>query len=104
MISAGMTVPPVLAASLCCPPWLLVVCARLCLDSGPAKQHLHCSSPSCVCALQCIDRSRQRLRMDKLDLLQFYWADYAVEGYVGAALHLAELQVGAERGLVGVAI
>ncbi|GAB4813776.1 hypothetical protein N2152v2_000822 [Parachlorella kessleri] len=51
---------------------------------------------------QCIDRSRQRLRMDKLDLLQFYWADYAIEGYVGAALHLAELQAQGKIRHIGV--
>ena len=30
--------------------------------------------------------------MDKLDLIQFYWHDYGVEKYVGAAQRLAELQ------------
>ncbi len=32
--------------------------------------------------------------MDSLDLMQFYWADYGNSGYVRAAQHLAELQVG----------
>ena len=32
------------------------------------------------------------LGVDKLDLVQFYWHDYGVEKYVGAAQRLAELQ------------
>jgi aryl-alcohol dehydrogenase-like predicted oxidoreductase len=39
-----------------------------------------------------IDRSLQRLRMDRLDLVQFHWWDYAVAGYLEAAGHLADLQ------------
>ena len=35
--------------------------------------------------------------MDALDLVQFYWHDYGVEKYVGAAQRLAELQ---EAGLI----
>jgi aryl-alcohol dehydrogenase-like predicted oxidoreductase len=39
-----------------------------------------------------IDRSRARLGMERLDLVQFHWWDYAVPGYVAAALTLQELQ------------
>lgn len=39
-----------------------------------------------------VTRSLQRLRAERLDLVQFHWWDYAVPGLVDAALHLAELQ------------
>jgi aryl-alcohol dehydrogenase-like predicted oxidoreductase len=39
-----------------------------------------------------IDRSLQRLRMERLDLVQFHWWDYAQPRYVDTALHLRELQ------------
>ena len=39
-----------------------------------------------------VDGSRQRLGVDSLDLVQFYWHDYGNKNYVAAALHLAELQ------------
>ena len=39
-----------------------------------------------------IDRSLKRLGMDRLDLVQFHWWDYAVPGCVEAALWLKELQ------------
>lgn len=39
-----------------------------------------------------IDRSLQRLRTDRLDLVQFHWWDYDVPGAVEAALWLVELQ------------
>lgn len=39
-----------------------------------------------------IDRSRARLRQDRLDLVQLHWWDYAVPGLVEMALQLAELQ------------
>jgi aryl-alcohol dehydrogenase-like predicted oxidoreductase len=39
-----------------------------------------------------IDRSRERLRMDVLDLVQFHWWDYAVPRYVETALHLERLR------------
>ncbi len=47
-----------------------------------------------MCFLQSIDGSRKRLGVDSLDLVQFYWHDYANKNYVKAAQHLAELQVG----------
>jgi aryl-alcohol dehydrogenase-like predicted oxidoreductase len=41
---------------------------------------------------QIIDRSLKRLRMERLDLVQFHWWDYAVPRYVETALWLKELQ------------
>eukprot|EP00884_Botryococcus_braunii_P017314 jgi/Botrbrau1/4266/Bobra.0390s0006.1 len=41
---------------------------------------------------QAVDRSRSRLGMTPLDLLQFYWQDYGDRGYVDVALRLADLQ------------
>lgn len=35
-----------------------------------------------------IDRSRFRLGVDRIDIVQFHWWDYAVPGYVEAALEL----------------
>jgi aryl-alcohol dehydrogenase-like predicted oxidoreductase len=39
-----------------------------------------------------IDRSLRRLRMERLDLVQFHWWDYAVPGAVETALILKDLQ------------
>lgn len=39
-----------------------------------------------------IDRSRQRLRQDRLNMVQFHWWRYEVEGAVQAARWLKELQ------------
>ncbi len=39
-----------------------------------------------------VDRSRQRLRAEVLDLVQFHWWDYAVPGLVEAAGHLERLR------------
>jgi len=39
-----------------------------------------------------IDRSRQRLGVESLDLVQFHWWNYGVPGIEAAALHLASLQ------------
>ena len=39
-----------------------------------------------------VERSLQRLRVDRLDLVQFHWWDYRVPGLVDAALALAALQ------------
>ncbi|MEO7051117.1 MAG: aldo/keto reductase [Rhodanobacter sp.] len=39
-----------------------------------------------------IDRSLRRLRMERLDLVQFHWWDYAHPRYVDTALHLRDLQ------------
>jgi len=39
-----------------------------------------------------IDRSLERLGLERLDLVQFHWWDYDTPGYVEAALHLQRLQ------------
>jgi aryl-alcohol dehydrogenase-like predicted oxidoreductase len=39
-----------------------------------------------------IDRSLRRLGLERLDLVQFHWWNYAVPGYVEAAQHLAVLR------------
>ncbi len=39
-----------------------------------------------------IERSLRRLRTERLDLVQFHWWDYAVPGYVEAALELERLR------------
>ena len=52
---------------------------------------MHPCLPAC---LQSIDASRQRLGVESLDLVQFYWHTYSNKSYVAAALNLAALQVG----------
>jgi aryl-alcohol dehydrogenase-like predicted oxidoreductase len=39
-----------------------------------------------------IDRSRRRMNVDALDLLQFHWWDYGDERYLDALAHMADLQ------------
>lgn len=39
-----------------------------------------------------VDRSRERLGLDTLDLVQFHWWDYEVPGYLGALETLVDLQ------------
>ena len=39
-----------------------------------------------------IDRSLQRLGVDRLDLVQFHWWDYDIPGYVEATVYLKALQ------------
>src|SRR5215472_1133987 len=39
-----------------------------------------------------IDVSRRRMQMDRLDLLQFHWWDYADQRYLDALKHLADLR------------
>ena len=41
---------------------------------------------------QAIDRSRRRMGVQTLDLLQFHWWDYADASYLDALKHLADLQ------------
>ncbi|MEJ0047739.1 MAG: aldo/keto reductase [Rhodospirillales bacterium] len=48
-----------------------------------------------------IDRSLQRLRSERLDLVQFHWWDYEVPGAVETALWLAELQAEGKIDLLG---
>ena len=47
-----------------------------------------------------IERSLRRLRMERLDLVQFHWWDYAEPRYVDAALHLRDLQAEGKINLV----
>lgn len=49
-----------------------------------------------------IDRSLQRLGVERLDLVQFHWWDYDVPGVVDAALHLRDLQQDGKIDLIGV--
>ncbi|HEV7996884.1 MAG TPA: aldo/keto reductase [Stellaceae bacterium] len=39
-----------------------------------------------------VDTSRRRMGVDRLDLLQFHWWDYADAGYLNALEHLADLR------------
>jgi aryl-alcohol dehydrogenase-like predicted oxidoreductase len=41
---------------------------------------------------QILDRSRERLGVESLDLVQFHWWDYAIPGCIDALLHLARFQ------------
>ncbi|MFB6218821.1 MAG: aldo/keto reductase [Halobacteriaceae archaeon] len=49
-----------------------------------------------------VDRSRRRLGVDALDLVQFHWWDYSVDNYVDAARHLAALHDEGKIAHVGV--
>lgn len=49
-----------------------------------------------------IDRSLQRLGVERLDLVQFAWWDYRFPGYVETALHLAEMQKAGKIRYIGV--
>ncbi|HEY0745663.1 MAG TPA: aldo/keto reductase [Steroidobacteraceae bacterium] len=49
-----------------------------------------------------IDRSLARLHMQRLDLVQLHWWDYAVPGYVEAALALARLREKGKLAHIGV--
>ena len=49
-----------------------------------------------------IDRSLQRLGVEQLDLVQFFWWDWAVKGAVDAALVLGDLQRAGKIRLLGV--
>ncbi|GIL79723.1 hypothetical protein Vretimale_12369 [Volvox reticuliferus] len=47
---------------------------------------------------QAVNLSRNRLGVDRVDLMQYYWGDYDVKRYVDGALYLSEL---ASSGLIG---
>ena len=49
-----------------------------------------------------VDRSLRRLGMDRLDLVQFHWWDYAIPGYVEALTHLQSLQKAGKIREIGV--
>jgi len=48
-----------------------------------------------------IGRSLRRLRVDRLDLVQFHWWDFNIPGYVETALHLADIQKAGKIRLIG---
>jgi aryl-alcohol dehydrogenase-like predicted oxidoreductase len=48
-----------------------------------------------------IDQSLRRLHMERLDLVQFHWWDYAIPGSIEAALWLKELQQEGKIDLLG---
>jgi len=48
-----------------------------------------------------IDRSLQRLKAERLDLVQFHWWDYAIPGCVETALWLEELRAAGKIELIG---
>jgi len=48
-----------------------------------------------------IDRSLRRLGVERLDLVQFHWWDYAVPGYVEVALELERLRVAGKIAHIG---
>jgi aryl-alcohol dehydrogenase-like predicted oxidoreductase len=48
-----------------------------------------------------VDRARERLGMDRLDLAQFHWWDYDIPGYVDSMLWLAEMQRDGKIELLG---
>jgi len=49
-----------------------------------------------------IDRSLRRLGLDRLDLVQFHWWDYALPGHIDAAAHLGTLRDKGKIDLIGV--
>ena len=49
-----------------------------------------------------IDRSLRRLGVERLDLVQFHWWDYAIAGYVEAAFHLETLRQAGKIKHIGV--
>jgi aryl-alcohol dehydrogenase-like predicted oxidoreductase len=49
-----------------------------------------------------IDRSLRRLQVERLDLVQFHWWDFAVPGFVEAALELQRLQRAGKIARIGV--
>jgi aryl-alcohol dehydrogenase-like predicted oxidoreductase len=51
--------------------------------------------------VRAIDRSRRRLGVERLDLVQFHWWDYEVSGYVEVAGHLHALQRAGEIRQIG---
>lgn len=50
---------------------------------------------------QAVERSLRRLRVERLDLVQFHWWDYAVPGMIETALWLADVQREGKIDLIG---
>ncbi|WIA28486.1 hypothetical protein OEZ86_011029 [Tetradesmus obliquus] len=73
------------------------VATKYCVFSGRDMATLSKASVAAA-----VDVSRQRLGVDKIDLLQFYWQDYGYDRYVDAALYLTELRAAGVIGQVGV--
>src|SRR5580700_6734646 len=48
-----------------------------------------------------IDRSLKRLKIERLDLVQFHWWDYAIPGCIETAVWLTELQKEGKIDLIG---
>lgn len=49
-----------------------------------------------------VDRSLKRIGVERLDLVQFYWWDLSISGYLDLAQHLAELQKAGKIRYIGV--
>jgi aryl-alcohol dehydrogenase-like predicted oxidoreductase len=65
----------------------------------PDRDRLAGVTPSELEAI--VDRSRRRLGVDRLDLVQFHWWDYGVPGYLEALDALFELREAGAIGAVG---
>ena len=68
-------------------------------DAAPIRVHTKCVPDLAALPTltkrdieRIIDRSLMRLGIERLDLVQFHWWDYAVPGAVDSALHLRDLQ------------
>ncbi len=66
----------------------------------PDLDRLHAVLPEDVESI--IDRSLQRLGLERLDLVQFHWWDYATPRYVEAALQLERLRRAGKIDRIGV--
>jgi Aldo/keto reductase family len=78
-------------------PMLPQVCTKYCVFSSRDMASL-----SGAAVRAAVDTARQRLGVNKIDLMQLYWADYSIPRYVDAALYLTELQAAGVLGAVGV--
>jgi hypothetical protein len=63
------------------------VATKYCVFSGQEMAGVSAAS-----VRRAVDRSRQRLGVAQIDLLQFYWGSYEVPRYVDAALYLMDLK------------
>lgn len=73
----------------------LRVSTKLVPDAGLLRR-LRCADLE-----QIVDTSLARLGVERLDLVQFHWWDYAVPGYVQALHWLKDLQAAGKVGLIG---
>ena len=76
-----------------------------CTDQQCPRHAAHAAScftdTSVMRLLQAVNERRQRLGVDALDLLQFYWADYDIKRYVAAGRQLADLQAAGKINHIG---